>query len=67
VADVESTAAHLHLVIDLESEPIAGSITDNDGERRFSGWIELATAIEHARTPLGEMLGRFPGANAAGV
>lgn len=36
----------LILEIDLKADPIAGSITDERGDRPFAGWLELATALE---------------------
>jgi hypothetical protein len=45
-----SSIAQLRLAIDLASEPITGSLSvDGETSRRFSGWIELAAAIEGAR------------------
>jgi hypothetical protein len=42
--------AHLHLEIDVASEPITGRFSSAPGEdERFSGWIELTQAIEAAR------------------
>ena len=47
---MELTAAHLELVIDRDSDPIAGSVeAPDEPPRRFSGWIELVEAIEDAR------------------
>ena len=39
------------ITLDLEigSEPIAGWLSDTDGEAvRFAGWLELAAALERA-------------------
>ena len=48
---VDGDTTHLHLTIETDSEPIAGSVAGPDEEpRRFSGWIELAAAIEYARS-----------------
>jgi hypothetical protein len=43
--------AHLRLAIEIESDPIAGSIIAGSGEdeTRFSGWVDLVAAIEAAR------------------
>jgi hypothetical protein len=47
---VISQIAHLHLEIDVASEPITGRVSGAPGEdQRFSGWIELTQAIEEAR------------------
>jgi hypothetical protein len=62
------------LSIELESEPISGRVSTEDGpSRRFSGWIELVEAIEAARcaapVALGGLktLGSDPGAKLAGM
>jgi len=40
----------LILSIDLDAEPIRGSLTSADGtSRRFSGWIAMAAALETIR------------------
>jgi hypothetical protein len=41
--------AHLHLLLDLDADPIAG-LVQRFGERptSFSGWIELTRTIEIA-------------------
>jgi hypothetical protein len=47
----ELGAIRLILWIDLDSEPITGSLTSADGATRgFSGWIALAAALETIRT-----------------
>ena len=77
---VERTTAYLELAIDVDSDPISGSVT-NGGmvSRPFSGWIDLVAAIEAARssdpgtdTPFthprlaeAKTLGSIPGAKAA--
>lgn len=69
---------HLELTIDVDSDPISGSVSGGArGRRRFTGWIELVAAIELARssgTPASgpgesgaETLGYIPGANASGL
>jgi hypothetical protein len=64
--------AHLSLAIELNSDPISGSVSNGIGDSQvFTGWIELASVIEAARsrnggTPGksgGKTLGSFPGAN----
>ncbi|MGO9496213.1 MAG: hypothetical protein ACLQA5_05805 [Solirubrobacteraceae bacterium] len=71
--------AHLKLAIDIDSEPISGSVSNGTGDSRaFQGWIELAAVIEAARSAdpvaaanLGEIpferLGSFPGAKGSGL
>jgi len=72
---VETGTAHLRLAIDVDSDPITGSVCNGTGHMRpFSGWIELVSVIEAARRPdpsagAGEprangaqTLGSFPGA-----
>lgn len=57
-ANVDRTLAHLHLQIELESEPIAGLVSGPYGNpHRFSGWIELTEAIERVRAPASEPCG----------
>lgn len=58
---VERKVSQLLLTIEAGSDPITGSLGSPDEEpRSFRGWIELAEAIEHARsarvvvTPHGE-------------
>jgi hypothetical protein len=42
----------MQLLIEIGSEPIAGSVIVGAGPpQRFSGWIELVAAIESARHP----------------
>ena len=58
---VETGTAHLRLAIDVDSDPISGSICNGTGRAQpFSGWIELASVIEAARRP-------DPGAAAGGT
>ena len=71
--------AHLKLAIDIDSDPISGSVSNGTGDSRaFHGWIELASVIEAARSAgpaaaeeLGEIqverLGSFPGAKGSGL
>lgn len=67
--------AHLELSIDVDSDPISGSLSNGSyGARPFTGWIELVAAIEAARSSVqgaggsgeggSETLGSFPGAKA---
>ena len=42
------------LELDADQEPIAGSLTDEEGTNRpFSGWLGLARLLELARRPAG--------------
>lgn len=72
---VETGTAHLRLAIDVDSDPISGSVSNGTGgSRPFSGWIELVSVIEAVRRAdprarAGEpsecgvqTLGSFPGA-----
>jgi hypothetical protein len=73
---VERATAHLQLAIDVDSEPISGSVSNGaNGTQPFSGWIELVAAIEAARSSGsetdgsgaagGQTLGSLPGAKAS--
>ncbi len=47
--------AHLSLTIDVDSDPISGSVSNGNGQpRSFMGWIELVGAIEAARCTDGD-------------
>lgn len=43
--------ARLTIVLDLQADPIAGVVLDDDGGRGepFAGWMELTRAIERRR------------------
>lgn len=42
--------AHVHLAINVGSDPICGSLhTDEQWPQPFCGWVELAAAIEALR------------------
>jgi hypothetical protein len=66
---VETGTAHLELLIDVDSDPISGSVCNGTGRAKpFSGWIELVSVIEAARRQDAaetgaQTLGSFPGAN----
>jgi hypothetical protein len=71
---VERATKHLELAIEVDSDPISGSVSNGNGQSQpFIGWIELVAAIEAARssathpTSLDEAerqtLGSLPGAN----
>jgi hypothetical protein len=58
--DVARLGARLEL--DPAAETVVGTITTDDGvERRFSGWMELASAIEAWRTESSPDTGRDTG------
>lgn len=70
--------AHLDLTINVDSDPITGSVSNGArGPRPFTGWIELVAAIEAARNQgtavrgsgetRGETLGSIPGAKPEGL
>jgi hypothetical protein len=40
------------LELDPGSEPISGRIIDDRGARSFSGWLELAAALQAACDPV---------------
>jgi hypothetical protein len=72
---VARTTRHLELSIEVDSDPISGSVSNGaHGSRPFSGWIELVGAIEAVRSPVAapggsgqtdaETLGSVPGAKA---
>jgi hypothetical protein len=66
---VETGSAQLNLAIDLDSEPISGSVIGSNGEpRRFNGWIDLVELIEEARASAAQAqtLGWLPGAKGPG-
>lgn len=59
--------AHLRLAIEVDSDPIRGSVaSDCEGAQPFTGWIELVAAIEEARrapeAPVDEDAGAEAGA-----
>jgi len=69
--------AHLELAIDVDSDPITGSVSNGSHlAEPFTGWMELVAAIEAARcaTPpcdpedeiRGKTLGSLPGAKLLG-
>jgi hypothetical protein len=70
---VISRSVNVSLSIELDSDPISGSVAaDFDtAPRSFTGWVELAGAIEDFRIRRSggagaEILGLLPGANTAG-
>jgi hypothetical protein len=71
---VERATTHLELAIEVDSDPISGSVSNGNRQSQpFVGWIELVAAIEAARssaTPVTgtdeaerQTLGSLPGAN----
>lgn len=68
IPTVTRGARRMQLSIEIDSEPIAGSVSVDAGvPEDFCGWIELVAAIESARSAESsgaqESLGVFPGAN----
>jgi hypothetical protein len=48
---MQPARAQLTLEIELDSEPICGSIADGGGpSKAFSGWIELVSLVQGAAT-----------------
>jgi hypothetical protein len=48
---VTRPTANLELAIELDSDPITGSVSNGHaGSRPFRGWIELVAEIEAARS-----------------
>ncbi len=75
---MERGTAHLDLAIDVNSDPISGSVSNGSAHAQpFTGWIELVAVIEAARSagaPLGALdeaelqtLGSLPGAKGRGL
>jgi len=55
----EPIRIHLEIEIDALAEPVVGSLTPRGGEvEPFTGWIELATALERARCDARERVAR---------
>ncbi len=54
---------HLELEIEIDSDPISGSVQAGNADAcRFTGWIELVAAIEEARAQQHESAGKAWGA-----
>lgn len=71
MASVERARTHLELAIEVDSDPISGSVSNGSPQSQpFNGWIELVAAIEAARSSAGllggerQILGSLPGAKA---
>jgi hypothetical protein len=73
---VERATTHLELAIEVDSDPISGSVSNGNRQSQpFIGWIELVAAIEAARSSVAlvggagepgagvKTLGSLPGAN----
>jgi hypothetical protein len=71
---VERATTHLELAIEVDSDPISGSVSNGNRQSQpFIGWIELVAAIEAARSSVAvvtgpgedesQTLGFHPGAN----
>lgn len=56
LAPMGSPTRRIVLEIDPGSDPISGGLDDGYSTRRFSGWLELASALQAA-------LGLAPGAS----
>jgi hypothetical protein len=72
IAGVKGRSAQLRLSIEIDSDPIRGSVAVGSGAPQgFSGWIELVAAIESARhaghAGHDQTLGLFPGAKVRGM
>jgi hypothetical protein len=69
IGPVNGRAAQMQLAIEIDSDPIAGSVSVGEGQpQRFCGWIELVAAIESVRQTASnggsENVGRSAGAGA---
>jgi hypothetical protein len=75
---VERATTYLELVIEVDSDPISGSVSNGTRHSQpFSGWVELVAAIEAARSSAAlpgssgqvemQTLGLVPGANGSGL
>jgi hypothetical protein len=76
---VTRATRHLELAIEVDSDPISGSVSNGPHRSQpFNGWIELVAAIEAVRSaghgstgcedtlgPRDKTLGFFPGAKAS--
>jgi hypothetical protein len=67
IGGVSGRAANVQLLVEIDSDPISGSVSvDAGAPREFRGWIELVAAIESVRHAtsegLDETLGAVPGA-----
>jgi hypothetical protein len=48
---MQPAQAQVTLEIEINSEPISGSLSDRDGaSRAFSGWIQLVSLLQDAAT-----------------
>ena len=55
ICAVERTTSHLELAIEVGSDPISGSISNElHLVQPFNGWMELVAAIEAARSSDGD-------------
>jgi hypothetical protein len=58
---MRSGTTHLQLAINVDSDPISGSVSNGDhGAEPFTGWIELTAAIEAARSSGASAYGEQP-------
>jgi hypothetical protein len=60
--------AELKLLIEIDSDPIAGSVSGESGEPQlFCGWMELVAAIEAARLGVNRAPETAPAAEPGGA
>lgn len=65
-------AAQVRLSIEVDSDPISGSLSVDAGSpQQFCGWMELVAALESARDAapegVGKSLGSLPGARRSAI
>ena len=59
VGGVQPAQAQVTLEIELDSEPIQGSLSDRDGASQgFSGWIQLVSLLQGAATTRASQAGQ---------
>lgn len=72
IPDMTGRATQVQLSIEVDSEPISGSLSVGAGApQQFCGWIELVAALESVRgaasNGAGESLGSLPGARRSAI
>lgn len=61
-------STQLHLTIEIDSDPITGSVSGGTGEPQlFCGWMELVAVIEAVRLGVERAPGRVPDAELGGA
>jgi hypothetical protein len=61
-------AAELHLSIEIDSDPITGSVSGGTGEPQlFCGWMELVAVIEAVRLGVNRAPGATPNTELGGA